>query len=487
MKPSQSLFILIQSLSQSEKRYFRIYASQFSSGPSSSLRLFDHLRKLDSYDETAVQAHFEGDKVAKHFAYEKNRLFQLILKAMRACHAGKSASSILQEHIKDLYFLGEKRHFEACKAVLRKAKKLVTKHELYSDWLKLLRFERRFVKFLHHDRKHLDKRLSEISAEQQQIRRMFDQEYQYIELYDELLSIIRQRLDRASEDSQQRAQYLLNSSLLNSQPAPASFHSTCYFHLCRAYCHQMLQQKEQVFVCYQENLDHWRSHAHRIKDEPSQYQRAVSNFLGTAFQMDRLDLFPAGLAAMDQLPQRTLNEKAEHFANYYYYYFLFHLNQRNFQATLSSLPDIHAKLNTYASIIAPSRAVAFYFNISVVYFVTGHFSEAIKSLSPIRNQHFGDVRKDLRRRACFILLACHFELENLSLFDSLHRSTASLLFQGNGPQPGEQTLLRFFKKIYQFGPTNRRSLSELAKNTSRDLQHSDFEHSEMDYWLKNWP
>ena len=486
MKPSQSLFILIQSLSQSEKRYFRIYASQFSSGPSSSLRLFDHLRKLDGYDEAAVQAHFEGDKIASHFAYEKNRLFQLILKAMRACHAGKSASAILQEHIKDLYFLGEKRHFEACRSVLRKAKKLATKHELYSDWLKLLRFERRFVKFLHHDRKRLDKRLSEITAEQRHIRSLFDQEYQYIELYDELLATIRQQLHRASEASQDRAKALLKSPLLHSQPSPGSFQATCYFHLCRAYCYQILQQKAKVFECYQENLDHWQSHTHRIKDEPFQYQRAVSNYLGTAFQLDRLDLFPAGLDAMDQLPQRTLNEKVEHFANYYYYYFLYHLNRRNFQETLASLPDILASLNTYAEIIAPSRTVAFYFNISVVYFVTGHYSAAVKSLSPIRNQHFGDIRKDLRRRACFIVLACHFELENLSLFDSLHRSTANLLFQGNGPQPGEQPLLRFFKKIYQLGPANKRDLVELAENTCRDLQGSDFEHSEMGYWLQNW-
>jgi len=83
MRYSTDLFDLIQSLTQTEKRYVKLFAKAFSSkGTDSQLDLFDAYAQQVKFNEDKIRLDFKERIAAKNFHVSKNRLYQLILKAL---------------------------------------------------------------------------------------------------------------------------------------------------------------------------------------------------------------------------------------------------------------------------------------------------------------------------------------------------------------------------------------------------------------------
>ena len=74
MVKKNELFILIKSLSKSEKRYFRLFCSRESSG-SNYTRLFDSIDSQKEYDEKAIKKVFKGEKFI-HQLHVTKKLFR---------------------------------------------------------------------------------------------------------------------------------------------------------------------------------------------------------------------------------------------------------------------------------------------------------------------------------------------------------------------------------------------------------------------------
>ena len=91
MKFSDDLYQLIQSLSQSEKRYVKLVSKAFTSkGTDKQVALFDAFDKQKKYDEQKIRDDFSEIISAKNFHVAKNRLYNLILKALYLFHSNAS-------------------------------------------------------------------------------------------------------------------------------------------------------------------------------------------------------------------------------------------------------------------------------------------------------------------------------------------------------------------------------------------------------------
>ena len=73
------LFQLIQSMSSSEKRYFKRNALIAKDADANYLKLFDALNKMQEYDEAALKK----KPFVKHFASERKYLYEAILRSLR--------------------------------------------------------------------------------------------------------------------------------------------------------------------------------------------------------------------------------------------------------------------------------------------------------------------------------------------------------------------------------------------------------------------
>ena len=141
MKPSTDLFELIKSLSKSEKRFFKL-SSSLQSGDKNYLKIFDAIDKQKEYDEDLLKECFEGETFIKHFPSEKNHLYKLILKSLRAYHSDNSISSILKQEIKNIEILYKKALYKECNKFLGRAKKLAIEHEKFYYLFEMLSLEK---------------------------------------------------------------------------------------------------------------------------------------------------------------------------------------------------------------------------------------------------------------------------------------------------------------------------------------------------------
>ena len=64
MAKKGELFLLIKSLSRTEKRYFRMFANM-NKGSANYLRLFDAIDKQEVYDEKTIKEEFQGETFVK--------------------------------------------------------------------------------------------------------------------------------------------------------------------------------------------------------------------------------------------------------------------------------------------------------------------------------------------------------------------------------------------------------------------------------------
>ena len=144
MKPSNELFDLIQSLTKSEKRFFKLH-SALQSGEKNYLRIFDAVDKQKAYDEEAIKKQFAKETFIRHFPSEKNHLYKLVLKALRAYHAESSVTGVLKQHINNIEILFSKALYAEATKILHRAKKVAADHERFYYWFELLSWEKMLI------------------------------------------------------------------------------------------------------------------------------------------------------------------------------------------------------------------------------------------------------------------------------------------------------------------------------------------------------
>ena len=83
--PNNDLHELIQSLTGTERRFFKVSASRYE-GKKKYLELFDAIAEQDQYDEEKIREKFSGEQFLNQLSSAKHYLYHLILKSLRDFH-----------------------------------------------------------------------------------------------------------------------------------------------------------------------------------------------------------------------------------------------------------------------------------------------------------------------------------------------------------------------------------------------------------------
>ena len=105
-KKEDQLFLLIKSLSKSQKRYIKVNSPKDSQ--TNYIQLFDAMDKMKFYNESKLLSKFKGTNLVNHLPSEKNYLYETILKSMRLYISEGSARVQIHALIQDIILLYEK-------------------------------------------------------------------------------------------------------------------------------------------------------------------------------------------------------------------------------------------------------------------------------------------------------------------------------------------------------------------------------------------
>src|SRR5690554_6381317 len=143
---SSALFELIKSLTKSEKRYFKNYASRHTIGEvNNGIKIFDFIDQQNEFDEAAVHTHFKGEAFLNQFPITKNRLYEQIISALDAFHANNDIDAQLYKMLHSIKILYSKGLYDHANRELLKTKRLAKKHGKIAILLQISNEEKRII------------------------------------------------------------------------------------------------------------------------------------------------------------------------------------------------------------------------------------------------------------------------------------------------------------------------------------------------------
>ena len=440
MKPNPDLHRLIKSLSKSEKRYFKIYASQYAkSSKSNYLRLFDAIDRQDVYDEAVLKKRFHKEKFTKHLSSEKNYLFQMVMKSLRAYQRENSMAVTLSELILESEILEERGLYGRSDKVLAKAEKLAGESEAH--WIMLEILDRRRVLLKARELKRPQENLKLLVERKNEVLEMIANRYLYQDLYDELFLAARMRLDGPRREILERLTYHYQDSDLIQQHPPNSFFAQLFSRNLLALYQRLNGNRTACKQAFTQAVALWEAHPKMQQLLPQRYKIALSNCLAACMSDDDFPPMPALISKIKAIPDTTFDRAAENFQNTSLWELVYHFNTGDLEAAIATVPEIEAGLDRYKGKVNAARRLTLLFNTAMVFFMAERPSDCLKFTNRILDTGSIPHRRDIQRAAHLFQLLLHLELGNFDLLEYLLRSTKRYFKQAGEPSPLESTTL----------------------------------------------
>lgn len=142
MRAKDQLFDLVQCLSSSEKRQFKIQLQKYNNSKEGNLvRLFDAFNKLEYFCEEELYKALEGDKILKNFSYEKHRLQSSIIGFLQIKDQDSDIKLKIHKLFAQFYILIGRKQFGLSYKILEKAIKLAEDKSCYMELTNLMRYQ----------------------------------------------------------------------------------------------------------------------------------------------------------------------------------------------------------------------------------------------------------------------------------------------------------------------------------------------------------
>lgn len=415
MKPSAELHELIQNMSRSEKRFFRIFSERHG-GKGRYLRIFDQMTAMPEYDESRFQ-----DRT-RFFPMQKNYLQEAVLDSLSVYHRDKTylaRHSKLLTQIEVLYKRGLFRH---CMRQIRKAKKSAYVQELYAFLLMFVRWET-IIHIKNEDEENVMKNLDE------EIRLNEILRVQYA------LMQIAFRVQIRMEKGNPPKEYLrMEKQLLKKHfPIPPflnSFWASYYYHSTRGLLATAESEHDIRFDSFASIKRIMEEAPVFIRDLPGIYHLNMNNLINVMF---RLEKYPeAGIMLqeqrqfMDKYGIRNVTLGKIMFLNTTENELFLHYKTGEIQPGMYFLHSIDSAIRSTPVSFSP-LVFDVLFMMAVVAFTGNDLRSAARYLNRIINEEkIGKIRPELSITTRLLYLVVLFESGDL-LFESRFQATRRLL------------------------------------------------------------
>lgn len=467
MKPSTTLFELIQSLSAEEKdRFLRL--SSLQQGDKNYLKLFSHLITLENYNEEKVKLYFKNEPFIRHLASEKNQLFHHLLKSLRLQRINNKLSAYAFDKIKEVELLYERGLKALAKKESESLKKLTVEEELLYAELKLLNVEIIYAS----GEANAEKYLLYLLNEKETCLNKIDALNEYQRLLAEIEYYFNQNILIHDKSKKHRIDNFLSNPYLKDVSRANSTKSLLLATYCRLICFRLIRQHNQVEEELNKTLSLFSRYGFLKKEFPKIYIyyfgfRARHLALNTSLAKAKTAIDEIRNAKNDvcfdtQDLQNTL------FTRLAIYDLIYHNYSANFHKASELGVEIEKNLLAKKHVLPGHEYSAIQFLIFVSYFGQKQYGQALKHLNEVLNTPYEESRQDLYRYAKICNLIVHYELNNSDYLLYNYKSVQRFFQNIDYPFEYEMAFLKHFKFI-AISKKQKQNKLELFKNLLENL------------------
>ncbi|MBI3502199.1 MAG: hypothetical protein HY063_10415 [Bacteroidetes bacterium] len=483
---SQELFQLIKSLSQSEKRYFKLYASRHTIGRQNKYAsLFDSIVRQDAYDEKDIlreQKRF-GKKQLPDL---KSYLYRLILKALTAFHSDNSVSAQLKNIFRQTEILFEKGLYSQCTKLIHRAKQIAYHHELFHLLPEVFYWEKKIINAAAGGTHSLEK-INHLYEEEKRTLETIQSDNDYWRVYGEMFFSSAKTGHLHSTTQRSKLKKILSRV---SKSKPRTIESRInYFFTNEIFCF-VLQDWKNLYKWCRKHLEMMESDKKIIGEKINPYIGLLNNLVAACLYFKKYDEALACILKIRHLHARSEYTRVRIFSRSFMLEFYLYTTIGEPEKALPAIPQLEEGLAKFKNKIPREHLLVLYHNTFYIFFMAGKFSDALRWLNKILNDT-DSSREDLHSMARILNLIVHFEIGNLDMLPYAIQSSERFLSKRNRLYGLEKLMLKSFRKISRTEDTQRHKeifsllQKELSASADEPALKTAYEYFDFRNWLES--
>jgi hypothetical protein len=449
MKPSAELHRLIKSLSKSEKRFFKLNSS-LQSGDKNYLKIFDFIEKQKNYDEYELKDYFKDERFIKHLPSEKNHLYRLILKSLRAYYSDQSVSSQLKQEIKNIDILYRKALYKECSKFVKRAKNLAREYEKFYYLFELINWEKRLLEEAY-ESGIFTINLDDLIQEEREVLEKLQNLAEYHVLYSRINYVFRSGGFTRNEQEREIVNEIEDYHLIKGKNTALSTRATTICYYIKGVCSASKRDYENALIFFRKAKSVMELR-NKIRDDLQKRYINTLNFLMFCY-IDTYDFKKAELMAEEikalngKKAFTALDSKVRLFTSTWIG--KLHMSNRkgHFAEAVDFIPEIESGMELYGEKINKEKSLLFTYNMAYAYFGVGDYRAALRNINEVLNDNEKELRQDIYSFARIFNLIIHFELENHDFLEYDLKSAARYLNKHPKDYQVEKLFITHIKRL----------------------------------------
>lgn len=438
MTIKEALFVLIKSLSKSEKRYFRLFCTREASG-NIYLSLFDVIEQQPVYDEKAIKEQFKNEKFIKQLHVTKNYLQKLILKSLRNFHAGISKDAELKDIMRNIEILYNKELFKHCERQLIVAERLANKYELLTGLLEVENWKRKLEQTRQPDNYNGLRQL--INDKDTTIKKIRNK-LQYWEL----------AVDVSANIFQDQNIPVKNRALLSNPDFPLSLEAKVLYYNTTYLEYLQKDEGDKAEKELMTLLSILESTPDRIKETPGLYVSSINNLVSFFVFHKKFEqaIVLIQKAKKSYQSWRVTSENRtliKQIIRTYNIELEIYRNTKDFEGQRSFIESTEDFVNKNMYKMPKDYVASFQFQLASIHFMRNNLRQSLHWINRFLSTRFKNVRPDLKKQVLLLNLMVHLEQKNFMVLGYYVNNARRYMNKIQQLLPYEKILLKFFIKI----------------------------------------
>jgi hypothetical protein len=487
-----NLFVLIKSLTKSEKRQFKLYVGRMDSNEDSKfLKLFNLLDKMEFYNEDLILKNKIVSKL--QLSNLKAHLYKQILISLRLNPQHKNVKLHIRGQIDFATILYQKGLYKQSLKILDKAKSFALKYDENASAYEIVEFEK-LIESLYVTRS-LSNRTNELVSQTNHLR---EQNEVYsnlsnisLQLYEKLIKAGYAKSDVESKEIKEFFKQKIKSFRLGE----LGFRETLIYYQIWVWYSLLIQDFLSSYKYASKWIDTFNKSPEMIAIHPVFYLKGY-NFLLEALALIKYpSKFKNRLKDLinvveDKSFPRNQNLNALIFIYKYNNLFNLHVLEGDFKESIKIIPRVLEGIEENKNFIDHHHIMLLYFKIACMYFTVNDYDNCIKYVNMIMKNKNIKMREDLQCFTRVLNLIAHWEAGYDYYLDKIIRETYNYLDKMNDLHEVQKTILKYLNGLENIYPGEikgflRNLHSELKKFEDDPYEKRAFLYLDIISWLES--
>ncbi|MBE9488814.1 MAG: hypothetical protein IMY67_00850 [Bacteroidetes bacterium] len=449
-----NLFILIKTLSKSEKRQFKLYVGRLGVNEDSKfLMLFNILEKLSSYDEAVILK--KGIVKKQQLSNLKAHLYKQILISLRLNPSHQNIRIQIREQLDFATILYHKGLYKQSLKILDKAKSVAIANEEKNIAYEIIELEKLIES--QYITRSISNRADELTIQAKDISQQNVLASKLSNLSLQLYGLFLKTGYVKNDEENKRVTKYFNDRLPKYDINKLGFREKLWLFKAHLWYSFLTQDFLSCYKYSTKWVDLFYANKNMIELNPVFFLKGNHYLLETLFYINYYNKFKTTLSNLENITKEKWFPKDDNIESLSFMYiynnkFNLHFMEGSFMEGLPLVNEVLEGLKKYKNKIDEHHIMVFYYKIASLYFGAGNNKKCIEFLEKIISNKSLQMREDLLCFSRILNLVAHYEAGLDYNLDVQIKSTFKFLLKMEDLYEVQKEMIKFLKGLGDIYP-----------------------------------